>query len=262
PAYVHFTSPIRRNPDLVAHRGLLSAIGAGEDAPRAEGLAELGAHCSERERDATRTERDADSICGCFVLERELFEGGPDTRFEGEVSGVVGAGAFVHFGGTLADVYEGFLPARRIGGRGRYELDATETMLGGARGGAAIRIGDPKTVTVDRGEAPRGRGDLLPSEAGGPSRRGDGGRRRRGAPRRSARGPPPQVPAARAEGGGHRASRQRGEVSPRRQGSDQRGLRRGRWRRGLAPRRAHPAVPAGLRPEPRPGPSPQVAPPS
>ena len=164
-AYTHFTSPIRRYPDLIAHRSLLAAIGAGEEAPRAEGLAEVAAHCSERERDATRTERDADSICASFLLEHELFERGPDTRFEGEVSGVVGAGAFVRFGGALADVYEGFLPARRIGGRERYELDATETMLVGARGGGAIRIGDPVKVAVDRVEAPRGRVDLLPSES-------------------------------------------------------------------------------------------------
>ncbi len=163
-AYSHFTSPIRRYPDLIAHRSLLSAIGAGEEAPHAEGLAELAAHCSGRERDATRTERDADSICASFLLERELFERGPDSRFEGEVSGVVGAGAFVRFGGALADVYEGFLPARRIGGRERYELDVTETRLVGARGGGAIRIGDPVTVSVDRVEAPRGRVDLLPSE--------------------------------------------------------------------------------------------------
>jgi ribonuclease R len=164
PAYSHFTSPIRRYPDLVAHRGLLSVIGAGEEAPRADGLAELGAQCSERERDATRLERDADAVCACFLLERERFERGPDTRFDGEVSGVVGAGAFVRFGGALADVYEGFLPARRIGGRERYELDATETMLLGTRGGDAIRVGDPVRVTVDRVEAPRGRVDLLPSD--------------------------------------------------------------------------------------------------
>ena len=164
PAYCHFTSPIRRYPDLVAHRGLLSAIGAGEEKPDGRGLAEVAVHCSEHERDATRLERDADSVCASFLLERELFERGPDTRFEGEVSGVVGAGGFVRFGGALADIYEGFLPARRIGGRERYELDPTETMLVGTRGGSAVRIGDPVTVTVDRVEAPRGRVDLLPSE--------------------------------------------------------------------------------------------------
>ena len=49
-------------------------------------------HCSERERDAARLERDADDVCASFLLQRELFERGPDTRFEGEVSGVVGGG--------------------------------------------------------------------------------------------------------------------------------------------------------------------------
>ena len=78
---------------------------------------------------------------------------------------MVGAGAFVRFGGALADVYEGFLPARPIGRRERYELDPTETMLVGGRGGDAVRIGDPVRVTVDRVEAPRGRVDLLPVES-------------------------------------------------------------------------------------------------
>lgn len=167
PAYTHFTSPIRRYPDLIAHRGLLSAVGAGEPAPRAEQMAEAGVWCSERERDAAKLERRADDVCAAFLLERELFERGHDTEFDGEVSGVIGAGAFVRFAGTLTDVYEGFLPARRIGGRERYELDPTETMLLGARGGGAVRVGDPVSVAVDRVEAPRGRVDLMPAgEAG------------------------------------------------------------------------------------------------
>jgi ribonuclease R len=178
PAYSHFTSPIRRYPDLVAHRALLATIGAGEEGPRARGLAEAGVHCSERERDATRLERDADRVCASFLLQRELFERGPETRFEGEVSGVVGAGAFVRFGGALADVYEGFLPARLIGGRERYELDTTETKLLGARGGPAVRMGDPATVSVERVDAPRGRIDLLPEAAGRSRDPGRGGRKR------------------------------------------------------------------------------------
>jgi ribonuclease R len=160
--YAHFTSPIRRYPDLIAHRGLLSVIGAGEEAPNSKDVAEAGPYASERERDASLLERDADSVCESFLLQRELFDAGPGAPFVGVVSGVIGAGAFVRFRGELADVYEGFLPARRIGGRERYELDESETMLLGLRGGPAIRLGDPVTVSVDRVDAPRGRGDLLP----------------------------------------------------------------------------------------------------
>lgn len=165
PAYAHFTSPIRRFPDLVAHRALLSLIGADEQAPRAERMPEAGVWCSERERDAGKLEHIGDDICAAFLLQRELFERGPETRFEGEVSGVVGAGAFVRFGGALADVYEGFLPARTIGGRERYELDQTETMLVGARGGDAVRMGDPVSVSVGAVEVTRGRVDLFPADA-------------------------------------------------------------------------------------------------
>ncbi len=162
PAYCHFTSPIRRFPDLVCHRGLLGTVGEGEEPARAEELAEAGVHCSEREREAMKVERAADDICSAFLLERELHDAGPGAPFEGEVSGVIEAGAFVRFAGELASVYEGFLPARQIGGRERYELDATETALVGGRGGKRIRLGDPVSVTVDKVEAPRGRVDLAP----------------------------------------------------------------------------------------------------
>jgi ribonuclease R len=164
-AYAHFTSPIRRYPDLVCHRALLSAVAEGEQAPRAEGLAEAGIYCSERERDSMKVERSADDICGAFLLERELYDAGPGTPFEGEVAGLVGAGAFVRFSGERASVYEGFLPARRIGGRERYDLDPTETALVGERSGDRLRLGDPVTVTVDKVEAARGRVDLLPVAA-------------------------------------------------------------------------------------------------
>ncbi|MCO5316040.1 MAG: RNB domain-containing ribonuclease [Solirubrobacterales bacterium] len=161
-AYTHFTSPIRRYPDLLVHRGLLAGIGAGEEAPAAGEVAEAAIHCSEREREATRLERDGDDVCAAFLLERELFEGGYRREFEGEVSGLVGAGAFVAFGGDLGDVYEGFLPARRLRGE-RFEINEPETALIGSRTGRAVRIGDPVTVTVDRVDAVRGRVDLAPA---------------------------------------------------------------------------------------------------
>jgi ribonuclease R len=162
PAYAHFTSPIRRYPDLVAHRALLSAVGAGEAEPDPGQVREAAWRSSEREREATAIERDADGVCASFLLGRELFEGGWGQSFDGEVSGVIGAGAFVRFGGELGDVYEGLVPVRLIRGE-RFDLNETETALVGRRSGRAIRMGDPLSVRVDRVEAPRGRVDLVPA---------------------------------------------------------------------------------------------------
>ena len=165
PAYSHFTSPIRRYPDLIAHRALLSALGAGEIEPDRNEVREAGWWCSERERESMVIERDADKVCAAFLLERELFESGWSREFAGEVSGVIGAGAFVRFGGDLGDVYEGFLPARRMRGD-RFDLSATETALVGRRTGREVRLGDPVKVRVDGVEAPRGRVDLVAVEGG------------------------------------------------------------------------------------------------
>ncbi len=162
PAYAHFTSPIRRYPDLIAHRALLSLLGAGEHEPKSAEVAAAGTWCSERERDSIRIERDADNVCSSFLLERELFASGWRRSFEGEVSGVIGPGAFVRFAGELGDAYEGFLPARRMRGE-RFELNQTETALVGSRSGRAVRLGDPVEVRVDAIEAPRGRVDLSPA---------------------------------------------------------------------------------------------------
>jgi ribonuclease R len=156
--YCHFTSPIRRYPDLVCHRALLSSVGGGEQPPERGSVDDLGTWTSSRERDAMTIERDADRLARCFLLERELFERGFDTEFEGEVTGVIGAGAFVRFG----EGHEGLLPVRRLRGDW-WELNEEGTILHGTRSGAVIRLGDPVAVGVERIEAPRGRVDLLPA---------------------------------------------------------------------------------------------------
>jgi ribonuclease R len=154
-AYAHFTSPIRRYPDLVCHRALLSAVGAGEEAPRASTLAEAAEWTSGRERDAMQIERSADDVARAFLLERRLFEGDIGREHDGEVIGLVGAGAFIAFG----DGYEGFLPARKIRGDW-WELNETGTILTGEDTGTSIRIGDPIRVLIRRIETARGRVEL------------------------------------------------------------------------------------------------------
>src|SRR5207248_10592735 len=71
-AYCHFTSPIRRYPDLVVHRALLTELGQGDD-PAPDDLPELAEHASVREREAAELEYLADDICLAFLLEDTLL---------------------------------------------------------------------------------------------------------------------------------------------------------------------------------------------
>jgi len=182
PAYAHFTSPIRRYPDLVAHRGLLSVIDGSEERPDVHAVTYAAEHCSDTERESMRIERDGDDICAAFLLQRELFERGPGTVFAGEVAGVIGAGAFIRFGGEHADVYEGFFPARRMPGE-RFEINEVESALIGMRSGARVGIGDPIEVRVESVEPARGRVDLVAAAEGSERRPQRQPRRSRGAAR-------------------------------------------------------------------------------
>jgi ribonuclease R len=195
PSYCHFTSPIRRYPDLVCHRALLSAVAGEERAPRAGEMVELGVWASERERDAMKLERDGDDMARCFLLARLLADEGPHARFAGEITGLISAGAFIAFDArrplARADrahgsaghadptepvrasemLFEGMLPVRLLrspartdgGGREWWELNEEGTILYGERTGATLRLGDATSVSVARVDTVRGRVDLVPA---------------------------------------------------------------------------------------------------
>jgi len=160
PAYLHFTSPIRRYPDLVAHRSLLRQLGVGGSELGDAELAAAGEDCSTRERDIARLEMDADHVALSFLLDRRLQAEGWEQVFTGEIVGLVGGGLFVRFGG----VYEGFLSARRLGGE-RFEVSEHETALVGEATGRRFRLGDAAKVRVERVDRLSGKVDLVPAEA-------------------------------------------------------------------------------------------------
>ncbi|MDA8067094.1 MAG: RNB domain-containing ribonuclease [Actinomycetota bacterium] len=163
-SYCHFTSPIRRYPDLICHRALLSAVTGELSPPEVSWVAQSAPWLSERERAAMAIERDADDVARCFLLEAVLASaphGGLGAVFEGEVVGLIGAGAFVAFG--EGGEFEGLLPVRRMR-EDWWELNEHATALIGTHSGRALRLGDPLAVRVGGVDPPRGRVDLLPAD--------------------------------------------------------------------------------------------------
>jgi ribonuclease R len=156
-AYCHFTSPIRRYPDLVCHRALLREVGAADE-PLPEELPELAEHVSARERAIAEVEHRADDICLAWLLEAVLYDRGWEETFAGEITGLIGSGFFARFG----EVFEGYLPVRKL--PGYFELNDLGTALVASRGGRRYRLGDPIDVRVSDIDRPAGKVELaLPS---------------------------------------------------------------------------------------------------
>lgn len=175
--YCHFTSPIRRYPDIVCHRAVLqlaaqgrASIGAEsasvpspEPVDESDPLTELAQHCSDQERASMAIEREADRIAKAFLLRDLLDEpGGRDRTWKGEVTGLVQGGLVVNFGGG----FDGMVPLGALRGDW-WELAEEGTALYAQRSGAMIRLGDRAEVQVERLDLVRGRVDLHPIAIGG-----------------------------------------------------------------------------------------------
>jgi ribonuclease R len=160
--YCHFTSPIRRYPDVVAHRALLQGLGLDHAAAPMHELDDAGVLSSAAERTAMQIERAADDVCLAFLLERHLADFDPVATpvLSGEVVGLIEKGAFVRFGD---EGFEGLLPARRL--QGWWELNELNTALVADGSGRVLRLGDGVDVSVERIDAVRGRVDLAPARS-------------------------------------------------------------------------------------------------
>ncbi|WP_172123406.1 MULTISPECIES: ribonuclease R [unclassified Devosia] len=140
--YAHFTSPIRRYSDLIVHRGLIRALGLGDDGlsdNEMQKLAGIGQHISATERRAMAAEREtSDRLLAQFLA------GQIGARFEGRISGVTRSGLFIRLLDTGAD---GFVPASTLGAD-FYRYEQEQQAMIGDRTGEKFALGDRVTVRL------------------------------------------------------------------------------------------------------------------
>jgi len=138
-AYAHFTSPIRRYPDLLIHRAI-KAVLKGERY-RGSNWQDLGDHCSMTERRADDATREVTNWLKCFFMQDKVGD-----VFEGSIAGVTSFGLFV----ALDDVFvEGLLHVTELG-NDYFTFDKARHEMLGDRTGLRYRLGDRLTIRVVR----------------------------------------------------------------------------------------------------------------
>ncbi|HEX4883311.1 MAG TPA: ribonuclease R [Casimicrobiaceae bacterium] len=140
-AYTHFTSPIRRYPDLTVHRAIKACLAGKRYTPKDTGWAALGAHCSMTERRADDATRDVERWLKCWYMKDRIGE-----EFEGTISGVAGFGIFVTLDGMNVD---GLVHITDLG-RDYFHFDRVRHALVGERGGRVFQLASRVRVRVVR----------------------------------------------------------------------------------------------------------------
>ncbi|HVY48646.1 MAG TPA: RNB domain-containing ribonuclease, partial [Minicystis sp.] len=142
-AYLHFTSPIRRYPDLVVHRAVRQSLrGEATDrsGPALERLRNAASLASETERKAMEIEREVVDLDRALYMRSRVGE-----VFEGTVTGLVGSGVFVQVDDPFVDV----LVRTEALGLDDYDLDDEGLRMIGRRSGDRIGLGDAMLVAVE-----------------------------------------------------------------------------------------------------------------
>ena len=138
--YCHFTSPIRRYPDLYIHRIIKSYLHGENSRSHFAGLVDNAAeHSSDMERNAVDAERASDDIKICEYMANKIGE-----HYDGVISSIIDAGVFVRLENTV----EGFVPFRSL--RDHYFFDDRSYRAIGAHGGKILSIGMPVTIVVEK----------------------------------------------------------------------------------------------------------------
>jgi ribonuclease R len=159
--YCHFTSPIRRYPDLTIHR-LIEQVSQGKTPDQHLGeLLALGDHCSEREQRATEAERELNRVKLLLYLQDKV-----GMQMDGIITGVESFGLFVM--GTHLPA-EGFVHITSLSDD-YYKFDKAGHVISGFRSGNTYRLGDPVRVAVAAVDVERRELDLrLLEKIGGPA---------------------------------------------------------------------------------------------